>query len=138
MTLDRLNQNWMVAAVVLIATSQIAVAQSPVASPKSTTQPARIEPFEQAPLFARIDGFIIATHTVVEADTQLQKALLVDIGDRVKEGEIIAEISVPEMRQELLQKRALYAQAEAEVEQAAQSIVVAQKLAESARARVNE
>lgn len=107
-------------------------------SPRTTTQPARIEPFEQAPLFAKIEGYVLKTRTLATADGQPVQAPIADIGDRVNENDVLAEIWVPEMEQELRQKQALYAQAKAEVEQAAQSIIVSQKAAESAVARISE
>ncbi len=138
MTHDRIVRSVIVAAAVLMATQRPTVAQTPATSPKSTTQPARIEPFEQVPLFARIEGYISPAHTSDQAKNPSRKSSLADIGDRVKAGEVLAEVSVPELRQGLRQKQALYAQAEAEVEQATQAIIVAQKVAESARVRVTE
>ncbi|MCH8241544.1 MAG: hypothetical protein IH897_02910, partial [Planctomycetes bacterium] len=107
-------------------------------SPRTTTQPARIEPFEQAPLFARVDGYVLKTRRLTGDDGQPVDAPIADIGDRVNENDVLAEIWVPEMHQELLQKQALHAQAKAQLEQAAQAIIVAQKAAESARARISE
>jgi len=107
-------------------------------APKTTIQPARIEPFEQAPLYAKIEGYVHKTRTLTADDGQPVQAPIADIGDRVDENDVLAEISVPEMEQELRQKQALYAQAKAEVEQAAQATIVVQKAAESAAARIRE
>lgn len=106
--------------------------------PRTTTQPARIEPFEQAPLFAKIEGYVLKTRTLTADGGQPLQAPIADIGDRVSENDVLAEIWVPEMEQEFRQKQALHAQAQAEVQQAAQATIVAQKAAESARARIRE
>ncbi len=67
-------------------------------------QPATVEAFEETPLLARIPGYV----------AKVAK----DIGDEVKRGETLAEISVPELIQEHAQKKALVVQSKAEVEQA--------------------
>jgi RND family efflux transporter MFP subunit len=105
---------------------------------QTTTQPGRIEPFEQTPLFARIEGYVGKTRTIVGKDDKKDKKPIADIGDVVKEGEVLAEVLVPEMEEEVKQKQALLDQAKAGEEQAAKSVLVAQKSAESASARVAE
>jgi RND family efflux transporter MFP subunit len=67
-------------------------------------QPGQIEAFQQTPIFVKIAGFV--------------QKVRVDIGDRVKAGDELAVLSVPEMDEELKQKQALVAQAGAEVQQA--------------------
>jgi multidrug efflux pump subunit AcrA (membrane-fusion protein) len=92
-------------------------------------QPGRIEPFAQTPLLVRIAGYVKAVHA--------------DIGDRVKSGQVLAELDVPEMEEELKQKHALVAQANAEVQQAeklvaaaeANVLLAAAAIAEAAAAR---
>lgn len=65
-------------------------------------QPATVEAFEETPLVARIPGYV----------DKVEK----DIGDEVKRGNILAELSVPELIKEQAQKAALVKQAKAEVE----------------------
>jgi RND family efflux transporter MFP subunit len=67
-------------------------------------QPGQIEAFQQTPIFAKIPGFV--------------QKVRVDIGDRVKAGDELAVLWVPEMDEELKQKQALVVQAAAEVAQA--------------------
>jgi multidrug efflux pump subunit AcrA (membrane-fusion protein) len=74
--------------------------------------PGRIEAFEQARLDARVPGFVQKVHA--------------DIGDRVRKGQVLAELAVPELEQEHRQKQALVAQAEAEVVQARGALQVAE------------
>ncbi len=63
-----------------------------------------IRPLEETVLYPRADGYI--------------KSWLVDIGDKVKEGQIMAVIETPELDQQLDQARAQLAQAQAAVLQA--------------------
>lgn len=76
-------------------------------------QPAQnVEAFQHAPLYAKIAGYV--------------KKLHVDIGDRVKEGQPLVALAVPEMDVELKQKEAALMQAAAEVELARSSLKAAE------------
>jgi multidrug efflux pump subunit AcrA (membrane-fusion protein) len=70
----------------------------------ATTQPGRIEAFERTPLFAKVAGYV--------------KEVKVDIGDPVAKDDVLVRIAVPELIDELHEKEALVAQAQAEVRQA--------------------
>jgi RND family efflux transporter MFP subunit len=72
-----------------------AVGQAPAGLPL----PAEIKPLVEAPIYARASGYL--------------KRYLVDMGARVKEGDLLAEIDTPELNQELAQAKAQLAQAEA-------------------------
>jgi multidrug efflux pump subunit AcrA (membrane-fusion protein) len=74
--------------------------------PRALQLPGQVEAAEQAQLYSRIVGFV-------------QKAD-VDIGDRVKKGQVLAELAVPELEAELRQKEALVARAAAEAQHAQQ------------------
>jgi RND family efflux transporter MFP subunit len=89
-----------------------------------TTQPGKIEAFEETPLYAKVSGYV--------------DKVLVDIGDRVKKDQILATLWVPELTDQLQQKEALVAQAEAEVKQAEAAIRAAEAAAATAAARVQE
>lgn len=91
---------------------------------RRTEQPGQIDALEQAPLFAKVSGFITKIHA--------------DIGDRVKKGQAIADISVPELTAELNQKKSLVDSARAEVEQASAAIKVAEAAKAAAEAAVVE
>src|ERR1700736_2259768 len=54
--------------------------------------PGRLEAFQRAPIFARVQGYL--------------KSWSADIGARVKAGQVIAEIEAPDLDQQLLQARA--------------------------------
>jgi RND family efflux transporter MFP subunit len=91
---------------------------------RAVEQPGTIEPFAQTPVLAKVAGFVKAIH--------------VDIGDRVKTGQPLAELSVPELDEELKQKQAAVAQAAAEVEQAKKLLAAAEAHVKSAAAGVAE
>jgi HlyD family secretion protein len=91
---------------------------------RKVTQPGQIEAYDQARLFAKIPAYV--------------ETYRVDIGDVVERGQLLAELSAPELDQELQQKKALVAQAGADVEQAQAVIKVAQADAVSAQARLKE
>ncbi len=59
---------------------------------EEVTLPGNIQPFTDAAIFARTNGYLKARHA--------------DIGSRVKAGQILAEIDTPEIDQQLLQARA--------------------------------
>ncbi len=106
--------------------------------PMFTSQPARLEPYEQAPLFAKVQGFVLKTRPATDDGEDIPQLPIVDIGDEVSEGEILAEIDVPEMLQELEQKKALVNQAAAELQQATAALTVAEKAVLAARSRIAE
>jgi membrane fusion protein (multidrug efflux system) len=60
--------------------------------------PGRLEAYSRAPIFARVSGYL--------------KSWSVDIGARVKAGDVIAEIEAPDLDQQLLQARADLASAQ--------------------------
>jgi membrane fusion protein, multidrug efflux system len=64
--------------------------------------PAEVRPFVEVPVYARTSGYL--------------KRWLVDIGAKVQEGDLLAEIDTPELNQELAQAKAMLAQAEAGLE----------------------
>lgn len=73
------------------------VVQAPTKT--SLDLPGEIKPFQEAAVFARSNGYL--------------KRRLADIGDRVKAGQLLAEVESPELDRELDQARASLAQTEA-------------------------
>jgi HlyD family secretion protein len=90
----------------------------------STSQPARIEAYEETPLYAKLAGYV--------------GEVRVDIGDPVKKGQSLATLQIPELGNEVAQKEALLAQAEAEVNLAAANVDAFKAAAETAEAQVVE
>lgn len=77
---------------------------------RAIDQPGYIEAFEETPIHVKIAGYVRKLH--------------VDIGDKVRAGALLAELSVPELEQEVKQKEALVDQAKAEVVQAEEAVKV--------------
>ncbi len=91
---------------------------------RTAEEPGQIEAFEVTPIHAKVAGYV--------------RKVCVDIGDRVKKGDLLAEIDVPEVAADLKQKRASIEEAEAETRQAEGAVVVSRAEVASAEARVNE
>jgi RND family efflux transporter MFP subunit len=69
---------------------------------RTTAQPGTVQAFESADLYAEVSGFL--------------KKQTVDIGDRVKKGDVLAEIDVPELEAQLQKADATVKHARAHVE----------------------
>jgi RND family efflux transporter MFP subunit len=87
-------------------------------------QPGEIRASLQTPIHVRISGFVAKVYK--------------DIGDPVKEGELLAELSVPEMDEELNLKQAEVAVAEAKIKQAKKLLGAAEADLKSAGAKLKE
>lgn len=70
---------------------------------RTTTQPITVESFESARLFSKVSGYLKEQH--------------VDIGDRVKRGDVLAEIEMPETEKQVQRDEAAVEQAEAYIVQ---------------------
>jgi RND family efflux transporter MFP subunit len=86
--------------------------------------PGQVEPAEQTKLYAQVAGSVQKIH--------------VDIGDRVRRGQVLADLAVPELNAELVKKKAAVALAEAKVDRARQAVVTAEAALAVAKARVEE
>lgn len=87
-----------------------------------TSQPGRIEAFEETPLHPKVAGYV--------------DSVLVDIGDSVKRDQVLIRLWIPELQDELAQKEALVAQAEAEVKQAEAAVRLAEAAVQTVTARI--
>ncbi|QHN02570.1 efflux RND transporter periplasmic adaptor subunit [Granulicella sp. WH15] len=81
--------------------------------------PGNIQPLYSASVYARVDGYVDRRN--------------VDIGAKVKAGQVLAVISAPEVDQQLLQARATLAQSQATLQQAKASLEQAKANAELTR-----
>jgi membrane fusion protein, multidrug efflux system len=81
------------------------VSPKPISSDHAIVLSGSVRPLEETVVFPRANGYI--------------SKWSVDIGDKVKEDQVLAEIETPELDQELDQARAQLAQAQASVTQAA-------------------
>jgi multidrug resistance efflux pump len=91
---------------------------------RSTEQPGQIEAYEVTPIYAKVSGYVERWN--------------VDIGTKVKKGEALAVLSVPELEAEAEQKQALVEESEAKLAQARASEEVAQANLASAQAKLAE
>lgn len=71
--------------------------------PRRCTQPGSVEPFAAAALYAKVFGQL--------------KTLTVDIGDRVKKGDLLAEIEIPEHEAQVAKNKAKIDDANAKLKQ---------------------
>lgn len=86
-------------------------------------QPGSIEPFEAADLYSKVSGFLFEQS--------------VDIGSRVKAGQVLAKIAVPEFEKQVERDAAKVQHAEAVVKQVQARIVAAEAEAKSAEVSVS-
>lgn len=82
----------------------VVVAPKVAASDRALALPGTIQPMEETTVYPRVDGYV--------------RSWSVDIGDVVKEGQVLAEIDTPEIDQQLAQARAQAAEGAASVLQA--------------------
>lgn len=82
------------------------ITRSSLASDLTLT--AEFEPFQEVDVLAKVAGYV--------------KSIKVDIGDRVREGQLLATLEMPEMQDELAKAAAAVQQADAEVTTAADEI----------------
>jgi RND family efflux transporter MFP subunit len=82
----------------------IVIAPTIVSSDRALALPGSVQPLEETVVYPRASGYVRKWH--------------VDLGDKVHEGDLLAEIDTPELDQQLAQARAQLAQAEAGLVQA--------------------
>jgi RND family efflux transporter MFP subunit len=73
--------------------------------------PGDMQPIVDSPIFARVDGYL--------------KTRLVDYGDRVRKGQLLAEIDTPELDQQLAQARATLSESQATLKELQAALDVA-------------
>src|SRR5215469_2664158 len=99
-------------------------------------QPGFIEAFEETLLFARVPGYVLKVHR--DIGDPLKGPRYDKAGKETEPGQPLAELWVPEMEEELTQKKALVAQAKAAVEQAQAARDAAEAAIGTAKALVQE
>jgi HlyD family secretion protein len=104
------------------------VARVKVVAPRLATirlvseEPGQVEAAETTAIHARIAGYV--------------ESLAVDIGAQVEKGQVLAELSVPELEADRKEKRAALRQAEAQRDQSRAAVTVAEATVASASAKV--
>lgn len=89
-----------------------------------TEQPARIEAWEEAPIYVKIAGYVEKVH--------------VEIGQKVKQGDCLADLRVPELQKEYDHKCGLVDQAEIDITLAKELLAVAQANVKTSELLVEE
>ena len=112
-------------------TAPVAVIPSvPIVHPSRQTltrlvqQPGWIRSYEQTPIYSKIAGFV--------------EQVEVDIDSRVKKGDLLLKLSVPEMEQEYNAKKSRVTKAEAEIKQAEQGLIASAANVNTAEALIAE
>ncbi len=91
---------------------------------RSTTQPATVHAYYEARLFTKVSGYL--------------EKLNVDIGASVAQGEVLAEVAVPELLKQRLARQAAIRKLEAEERRALAHLAVAEANADSYEARMSQ
>jgi len=94
--------------------------------------PGTVEGFETAALYSKVGGY------VQEFVTHPETGEPINIGDRVTQGQALAQLSAPEMHDLVAQKQALVEQARADVEEETAAINQAEAKLNAVRAGVEE
>ncbi len=109
----------------------------------STPQPAHVAPYEKTDIQAKVAGYLEMVGPALGPDGKPimekdGKPRPLDIGDRVTKGQKLAELSIPEMKQELARKAALVEKARADLGQATAAVAAADAMAAAANAKIDE
>jgi multidrug efflux pump subunit AcrA (membrane-fusion protein) len=99
-------------------------------------QPGTVEAFQETLVYAKIPGYVQKVYR--DIDDRVRGPRYNAAGKLVEPGEVLAELSVPELEEELRQEEALVVQADAEVEQAKAAVETALAQIESAKSLVKE
>lgn len=103
---------------------------------RQTREPGQIEAFQWAPLYAKVAGYVRQFH--IDIGDSVVGPQYGDAGELTGHGQLLAEISIPELDQELREKRAAVDQAEAEVVQARAALKVARTRVRTAEAELEQ
>lgn len=90
---------------------------------RRTVQPGQIEAFEEAPLVAKVAGYVRKMN--VDIGDEVGGPTFDENGTLITEGQALAELYIPELDEELKQKEALVENAKAEVKQSEAALKVA-------------
>jgi HlyD family secretion protein len=112
------------AATAILAGSGAPAARAQPAHPGPIEAPGEVVVLEQWPYYAKITGFV--------------KTVAVDMGDRVKRGDLLATLDVPEMEQDVKKAKALVVKARTDIARAKLALKVTALTLERANAEVME
>ena len=101
-------------------------------------QPGMVQSYEETQLYARVPGYVGKLRREIDIGYKVRGPRYDDKGKEVEPGEELAELLVPELREEVNLKHALTRQAEADVEQARKAAVAAEANVATVEASVTE
>ena len=95
--------------------------------PRIVEQPGTIQAYEETHLYARVSGYVklprdAEGRILSDIGRKIRGAKLDKTGMEIEPGDVLAELAVPELEQEVKQKKALTRQAEAEVDQSQKAV----------------
>ena len=102
---------------------------------RMTAQPAHVEPFEKIDVHANLAGYVARLGQVKGTDGKERD---IDIGDHVAKDQVLLVLSVPELGQELNEKKAAAEKVQAEQKQAAAAKLYADAMVPAAAAKVSQ
>jgi multidrug efflux pump subunit AcrA (membrane-fusion protein) len=102
----------------------VAVEKRPIE--RIVEQPGTVQAFEETVLLAKVPGYVGKIAADPDKKDRATYDRTVDIGSRVRKGQVLAELAVPELDQEANQKSATVRQAEAEVVQSQKAATAAE------------
>lgn len=90
----------------------------------SSLQPARVDPYEQAPILSKISGYV--------------ESVTVDLGDKVRKGDPLILLKAPEYLDLVVTKQGLVDQAHAQIKQSQAALIADQAAVNSASAKLQQ
>lgn len=103
---------------------------------RTVRQPGQIEAFQEAPLYAKVPGYV--SRYLVDLGDTVQGPCYDTSGKVTQRGQLLAEVAIPELNEELGQKQALVDHAKAEVVQARAAVKVARSALKPAEEQVEQ
>lgn len=95
-------------------------------------QPAQLRPYEETPVYAKVAGYLRGVN--VDLGDLVRGPQFDAKGNEVSPGQVLLQVSIPELEDDVRQKAASVVQAQAHVEQSQAAILVAQAAVASAEA----
>ena len=101
-------------------------------------QPGTVQAFDEVTLYAKVAGYVGELAPDADKAARPEHDRRIDIGSKVKKGQLLAELLVPELDEEAKLKAAVGRQTDAEVEQAKKAVTAAAAGVDAARAHLTE
>lgn len=101
-------------------------------------QPGTVQAFDEVVLYPKVSGYVGALSADPDKAGRPEYDRRIDLGSRVKKGQALAELVVPELDEEFVQKEATVRQADAEVEQTKKALAASAAGVDAAKAHLAE